>query len=162
MEYFGVWKKRTNPRSAINSTWYKNFWSETIELKNDFTFKKTYEAYDTIGRTEMQTKVVGQGIYKTKGNWILLQTKSISSSKTKDGKIEKKEESAKESSLLYYYSVEGNLIIPMIYDMAYNEKDFGVKDGVSKPFDDKNLNFFRYIKIYAFKEFQSHAYYPEN
>ena len=49
----------------------------------------------------------------------------------------------------------------MIYDMGYEEKDFGVKDGVVIPYDEKSPNFFRFIKIYAFKEFQSHAYYPD-
>ena len=46
----------------------------------------------------------------------------------------------------YYYYLDGNLIIPMIYDMGYEEKDFGVKDGVSKPFDDTNPNFLSILK----------------
>ncbi|HMX34195.1 MAG TPA: hypothetical protein PKL30_13710 [Leptospiraceae bacterium] len=160
--FFGVWKKKTNSRAAINSSWHKNQWSESIYLRSDFTFTKVYEASDLVGREKHENTVIGKGVFKVNGNWILLETKSIFAEKKLNGVIEKKEERSQESALLYYYSVEGNLIIPMIYDMGYKEKDFGVKDGVSKPFDDKNPNFFQYIKIYAFKEFQSHAYYPEN
>lgn len=161
-KFVGIWSKKTNPRSAINSSWHKNNWTEKIVLHNDWNFVKTYESEDFIGESLRYKKVIGRGIYKTYKDWILLQTKSIELIEKQDGELKKKSIKPYESDLLYYYYLDGNLIIPMIYDMAYNEKDFGVKDGVSKPFDDKNLNFFRYIKIYAFKEFQSHAYYPEN
>ncbi len=160
--FIGLWQKRTNPRSAINSSWHKNHWSEKIYFRKDFTFVKTYESEDFIGKSLAYLKVEGTGSYRIHKNWILLETKKIEQIEKLDGEIKKNVIKPFDSGLLYYYYLDGNLIIPMIYDMGYNEKDFGVKDGVSIPFDDTNSNFFRYIKIYAFKEFQSHAYYPEN
>ncbi len=160
--YIGLWRKKTNPRSAINSSWHRNNWSEKIQFEEGGRFIKTYESEDLIGRSLKQIKIEGQGTYRVQKNWILLETKVINHIEKLDGEIKKKESNTVDSALLYYYYLDGNLIIPMIYDMGYREKDFGVKDGVSVPYDDKNFNFFRYIKIYAFKEFQSHAYYPEN
>ena len=158
----GVWTKKTNPRSAINSSWHKNTWTEKIVLQTSDQFVKTYHSETWIGNRQILRKVEGFGTFTIQNNWILLETKTLKLIEKEDDKLMKNESKIFESSLLYYYYKEGNLIIPMIYDMGYEEKDFGVKDGVVIPYDEKSPNFFRFIKIYAFKEFQSHAYYPEN
>lgn len=160
--FYGLWQKKTNPRSPINSSWHKNWWSEKIHLRQDQTFVKIYESEDLIGKISIRHKVEGKGTFRTHKNWILLETKQIEQIEWQGEELKKKESKEVDSALLYYYYLDGNLIIPMIYDMGYNEKDFGVKDGVFIPYDEKNFNFFQYIKIYAFKEFQSHAYYLGN
>jgi len=157
----GVWTKKTNPRSAINSSWHKNTWTEKIVLQTSDQFIKIYHSETWIGNRQILRKVEGFGNFTIQNNWILLETKTLKLLEKEGDKIIKNESKTFESSLLYYYYKEGNLIIPMIYDMGYEEKDFGVKDGVVTAYDDKSPNFFRYIKIYAFKEFQSHAYYPD-
>ncbi len=159
--FVGVWKKKSNPRSAINSPWHKNEWVEKILFHPDLTFTKTYDSKDWVGNSLVERKVEGKGIYAVHGNWILLTTKQIQSTEKRDGQLYQNLSNNSESSLLYYYYIDKDLIIPMIYDMGYEEKNFGVKDGVKTAHDDANPNFFHYIKIYAFKEFQSHAYYPD-
>jgi hypothetical protein len=123
-KFVGVWSKKTNPRSAINSSWHKNKWTEKIVLHNDLSFVKTYESEDFIGESVSYKKVIGRGIYKTHKDWILLQTKSIEMTEKQDGELKKNSIKPYESDLLYYYYLEGNLIIPMIYDMGYEEKRF--------------------------------------
>ncbi|MBK8399077.1 MAG: hypothetical protein IPL26_28040 [Leptospiraceae bacterium] len=160
--YTGVWTKKPNPRSAINSSWHKNEWFETIEFRSDSTFTKTYRSKDWIGTELTERFVEGKGTYSVQKNWILLLTKQIRTEEKRSGQLEKNLINESESSLIYYYYKEKNLIIPMIYEMGYEEKNFGVKDGVKVPYDENNPNFFHFIKIYAFKEYQSHAYYPGN
>lgn len=160
-DLIGIWQKKTNPRSPINSSWYKNTWSEKIILQSGNKFIKIYESEDWIANDSIYRKVEGFGTYSSMNNWILLETKTLRITRKEGEELVKNESKSFESSLLYYYYRDENLIIPMIYDVGYEEKDFGVKDGINQPYDDKSSNFFTFLKIYAFKEFQSHAYYLE-
>lgn len=154
----GVWAKKAMPISPINSNYYKNEWKEEIEFHSN-TFIKKYESIDKIGDKKIQTKVVGKGEYKTKGNWILLITKQIKRWSSDQNSNDSFQDF--DHKLLYYYDKKNNVILPMIYDVAYKEKNFGVRDGVNTPYDENDKNFLKYIKIYTYKEYQAHAYFKQ-
>lgn len=155
----GVWKKNTNPRSPINSSWYFYTWSEEIRFNDaSRTFERIYTANEKIANKEKILVIKGTGFYLTHKNWLLLKIETLDTRKRENGKIVEESKKSINSSLLYYTYAPGNLLIPMIHDRGFEEKNFGVKDGASEPYLE-NENFFTYIKIYAFKDYQSHAYF---
>jgi hypothetical protein len=156
-DFKGVWKKFSNPRSAINSSWHKNVWTEVLEIE-DTEFKKVYTSEDLIGSQKTSTEIIGKGNYEVKGNWLLLKTKTIDTKIIEDTKIMKNNSESKNTQLLYYFNSDLNYLFPMIYDTAYRESEFGVKEGVTRPYDESEKNFHEFMKIYAFKDYQPHIY----
>ncbi|MCE9501984.1 MAG: hypothetical protein K8R21_16000 [Leptospira sp.] len=159
----GVWEKRTNPRSAMNSSFHKNIWSEKIEfdVPSNGKFRKIYEKKDIFGEKIIRKKVTGIGDYSVKGNWVLLSTKKIEVEESENEKTQETKRESFDHILLYHYDKDSLTLIPMTYESGYQEKNFGMKDGVSMPYaEDKN--FFISRKIYLYKDFQSHAYFLKN
>ena len=156
----GIWEKRTNARSAMNSSFHKNIWTERIEFDVPVAgeFRKTYEKKDIFGEKIFEKKVTGFGKYQVKGNWVLLLTTELQTEEMESGIIPNRKIENYHYPLLYHYDKETLTIIPMIYDTAYERKNFGVKDGVDIPYNE-DKNFLIYRKAYLQKEFQSHAYY---
>ena len=104
-------------------------------------------------------QITGKGIYQTKGNWILLHTNELK----KWESDQKPDDTFKkfEHKLLYYYDKKNDVILPMIYDVAYQEKNFGVRDGVNTPYDETDKNFLKHLRIYTYKDYQPHAYFKQ-
>lgn len=157
----GVWNKSTNPRSAINSSWHKNSWSQKLVI-SDKTFFLEYKSIDLIGKTSYEKEIISKGKIGTKGNWLLLKTESFDTITKKDGKILDKTQESLDKNLLYYFNKEYKLLFPMMYDTMNLEKKFGVLDGVVEPYNEDEENFKLYMKIFAFKEYQPHSYLKEN
>ncbi len=155
--FSGKWVKSTNPRSAMNSSWHKNSWSEEIEISQN-RFKKKFFSTDIVGKTLKTLEINASGEIESNGNWLLLKTKSIDTILNEDGKSVDMKTETYHKSMLYYYNSELNLLFPMIHDRANEEKVFGIKDGVNEPYNEKERNFNLYMKIFAFKDFQPHAY----
>ncbi|MCB1178152.1 MAG: hypothetical protein KDK36_11275 [Leptospiraceae bacterium] len=155
----GKWKKGINPRMPMNSPVYKDDVLETIKLYEDDSFEKTYSSTVNYSNTSLKILKKGKGRYEINGNWILLKLEELDEKEFENNLLKNEKVVEKENTLLYYFWEKENLIIPMIYEKAFEEKDFGVKDGVTRPYDESEKNLYNYIRIYAFKEFQSHAYF---
>ncbi len=153
----GVWLKSTNPRSAINSSWHKNSWSQKLVVsKGKFTLE--YKSIDLIGKILQEKEIISRGIAQSKGNWLLLKTESNDIKSSKDGKIVDIFKNSTDKSLLYYFNKEYELLFPMMYDTLISEMKFGVMDGVVEPYNEEERNFRTYMKTFAFKEYQPHSY----
>jgi hypothetical protein len=155
----GIWKKRVNPRMPMNSTFFQDKVKEEILLKLDNQFEKFYESELHKGENTYRIWMKGEGLYFTNGNWILFETKKVLIREYENNFLKKEKVVEKENRVLYYFWKKESLIIPMIYEKAFEEKNFGVKDGVTRPYDESEKNFYNYIRIYTYKEFQPHAYF---
>lgn len=153
----GTFEKRTNPKSAMNSRFHKNEWKEwiTFDSRTD-AFEKTYLRVDFFGDRKIFKKIIGRGKYQTKGNWIILNTEEIARFNSEgEENIGFKNYS---HAMLYHFDKNSDTIIPMAYESGYEEKSFGVIDGVKTPYEEDKY-FFQSRRIYTLKDFQPHAYF---
>jgi hypothetical protein len=156
----GKWVRKNMPRSPMNSNSFKNQSTESIEFLENNSFTKRFHSHDKIGDDQIIDDIYGMGKYFINGNWILLETNKIEYEKKRNSKTNI-EKNTFDHKLLYYYSPKEQVIIPMVYEKAFQESNFGVKDGVSEPYlEDNKLDLS--IKIYTHKEFQPHAYFKDS
>lgn len=160
----GKWERKTQSRAAMGSIWHKEISKEWIEFdvpqKGEFT--KSYSVVNYYGSEKVEEYITGRGKYFVSGNWFLLSTEEQEiihiDNQTNCCKGYKKFD----HKLLYYYDTINNLIIPMLFESGYIEKEYGVKDGVKDPYKEEDENFKTYIKIYSFKEYHSHSYHKRS
>ncbi|TGJ99743.1 hypothetical protein EHO59_15390 [Leptospira semungkisensis] len=163
-ELQGSYEKRLPPYSPYTSVSYRENHSENLKFdKTTRSFRKHYEREIEEKGLIHKFRVVGKGKYKSKGNWVLLQTEKIESEESvwKNGKqISRTGVNTVASShkLLYHYDASSDSLIPMLYETGYREKSFGVVDGTKTPYAEDEL--FRLSRRnYTLKEYQGHAYF---
>jgi hypothetical protein len=156
--YPGFWVKRTPSRAPMRSDFVFHENSELIFIGPDRSFRREYKSRWQVGEDISEKSIVGEGEYIQNGNWVLFITRTRLITEKKNAEKEKQTKLDSEVRLLYYLWEQGTLLIPMIYDKAYEEKNFGVIDGVSKPYDEESSGFIRYLRFYTYEEFQPHAY----
>ena len=156
----GLWKRKTNPKSAMNSSWHKNSWSEEIyfDRPKSGSFVKSYRNTNYYGSKKVEERITGRGTYQVKGNWILLETRELQHIKEEKSQTCCEEFKPYSHKLLYYYYAEEKAILPMLYEAGYQEQNFGVSDGASGAYQ-VDENFQTYLQIYTHKEYHSHAYF---
>lgn len=155
----GLWKKKTHPRSPMKSKYFVSDWEEEILISADGTFLKKFKERKRKGEETVEELIIGQGNWATEGNWILLSTSNIEKKMMKNNENAEKESFDTAHQLVYYSITERNMIVPMVNDRAYTEREFGVKDGAEKPYDENGKGFRTFLKNYSEKEYHSHSYY---
>lgn len=155
----GLWKKKTHPRSPMKSKFFISEWEEEIHLLADGTFVKKFKERKKEGAETAEELIVGHGNWTTEGNWILLSTSNIEKKMMKNNENADIKSFDTAHQLLYYSVIDRNMIMPMMNDRAYTEREFGVKDGAGKPYDENDRGFRVFLKIYSEKEYHSHSYY---
>lgn len=155
----GKYRKKIFSRAPFNSRHIFHENKEEILLLSDTEFSRFYVSKWKEGSLEKETRISAKGHYQKNGRWVLLTTTQIyyeffeNQSKIQERKVDVK------SPLLYYFWKNEKVLVPMLYEKGYEEKNFGVKDGVSVPYDDSNPIFLRYLRFYTYEEYQSHGYF---
>ncbi|TGK04310.1 hypothetical protein EHQ53_02750 [Leptospira langatensis] len=160
----GLYEKRLPPYSPYTSVLYRENHSENLRFdKATKSFRKFYTREIEEKGLVQKFRVVGEGKYRSKGNWVLLTTEKIESEESvwKNGQqISGTGVNTVASShkLLYHYDASSDSLIPMINETGYREKAFGVVDGTQTPYAEDEL--FRLSRRnYTLKEYQGHAYF---
>ena len=157
----GVYVKKLPSLAPMRSAHIFHEHSEKIYIQKDGTFRREYISKWTEGIHSRSIFIQADGNYLQKGNWVLLITKTRKIQERKDFELENERVLDSETRLIYYLWKKGKVLVPMIYETGYREKNFGVKDGLKVPFDELSLEFQRYLQFYTYEEFQSHAYFFE-
>ncbi len=157
----GVYVKKLPSRAPMRSAHIFHEHSEKIYIQKDGRFRREYTSKWTEGMHSKSIFLQAEGNYIQKGNWVLFITKTRKIQERKDFKLENERVLDTEISLIYYLWKQGQILIPMIYETGYIEKNFGVKDGLKVPFDESSREFKRYLQFYTYEEFQPHAYFFE-
>lgn len=155
----GKYQKKIFSRAPLNSPNIFHENREEIFLLSGMQFSRFYLSKWKQGSFEREFQISAKGYYQKNGKWVLLTTTQIhyeffeNQSKIQERKVDVK------SSLLYYFWKNEKVLVPMLYEKGFEEKNFGVKDGVSIPYDDSNPIFLRYLRFYTYEEYQSHGYF---
>ncbi|TGM10329.1 hypothetical protein EHQ76_00165 [Leptospira barantonii] len=156
----GMYVRNRPERSHRNTLFYKNTVQERIFLNgDDGTFEKSMRR-EVKDVNEYTTHIVsGKGKYSISGNWVLLET--LEKGETLfQGNAEafQLEYLPYRHKLLYHYDSSSKTLVPLLYESGYQEKTYGLLDGVSKPYlEDKYFQIAR--RNFLKKEFQFHAYF---
>lgn len=170
----GLWIKKIMHFFPLNSIAFKDQRIESIAFNNankTFIKKSIYKKESNSRRTTVIT--TGKGIFKVKGNWVLLETNSITvataEKNIQDNTPEKFKYKTinKKYSLLYHFNNES--LIPMVDDSAtYGQKslfpegyyvyNYGIKDLISAPYNEDEI-FFKARRQYEKKVYNSPAYF---
>lgn len=150
---------RVNPnRSPMNSSYYLENSSEAIEFLRDSGVEKIYISEEILNQSVKKKKMIGKGKYTQNKNWILIHYVNCTEILEKEGKISEKEKDI-DLKILYYFSIQKTVLIPMIYDRGFESFDYGVKDEIVVPYDDEHPYFKKAVEKYQKKERLSHAYF---
>ncbi|HNM05228.1 MAG TPA: hypothetical protein PKK05_20095 [Leptospiraceae bacterium] len=155
----GLWKKKTHPRSPMKSKYFTSEWDEEILISSDGTFVKKFKERKRKGEETVEELIIGRGTWTAEGNWVLLSTSNIEKKMMKNNENAEVKSFDTAHQLLYYSVIDRNMIVPMVNDRAYTEREFGVKDGAERPYDENGRGFRTFLKNYSEKEYHSHSYY---
>lgn len=157
----GTYKKKLNSRAPLNSKYVFHEATEKIIIVESNQFIREHESRWSEGANTKKTFITARGSYQNNGNWILFETKQINYKFFENGKQLQERTLDVKTELLYYFWKNEKVLIPMIYETGFEEKNFGVKDGVKIPYDELEPSFLRYLQFYTYEEYQSHAYFLE-
>ncbi|TGK35155.1 hypothetical protein EHQ12_14955 [Leptospira gomenensis] len=156
----GLYVRNRPERSHRNTLYYKNIVHENILLNSGTgRFEKSTRREIKDKNEYRTTIVVGKGIYSVSGNWVLLETQEKAelsySGNSEPFQVEYAPFSHK---LLYHYDSETKTLVPLLYETGYEEKSYGLLDGMSAPYAEDR--FFAIARRNLLKkEFQFHAYF---
>ncbi len=155
----GKYSKKIFSKAPLNSRYLFHENKEEILLLPQMQFTRMYVSKWTEGNLEKETRIFAKGYYQNKGAWVLLTTTQIHYEFFENNfKIKERKVVDARHRLLYYLWKKEKALIPMIYETGYEEKNFGVKDGVSIPYEENSI-FYRYLRFYVYEEYQSHGYF---
>nr|WP_243399438.1 hypothetical protein [Leptospira ellisii] len=156
----GMYVRNRPERSNRNTLFYKNLVHENILLNPETkTFEKSSRR-EIKDKNEYVTRiVVGKGTYSISGNWVLLETKEKGEiSFPGNSEAFRIEYAPFSHKLLYHYDSSTKTLVPLLYETGYEEKTYGLMDGMSSPYVEDRF-FLVARRNLLKKEFQFHAYF---
>ncbi|MCG6167898.1 hypothetical protein [Leptospira sanjuanensis] len=156
----GMYVRNRPERSHRNTLFYKNTVQERIFLNpEDRSFEKSMRR-EIKDVNEYTTHIVsGKGSYSVSGNWVLLETTEKGETFFQgNGEAFEIEYLPFNHKLLYHYDSSTKTLVPLLYESGYTEKNYGLLDGISKPYlEDRYFQIAR--RNFLKKEYQFHAYF---